>query len=59
MASASPAMRIKTMSPTRWQRWFRKLVPVVIAANIVAVLVALMAPAVMEARRSAQASVTT
>jgi hypothetical protein len=41
------------------RRWLRKLVPALVAVNIVAVLVGLLAPAVIKARNDANSAATT
>jgi hypothetical protein len=57
-ASTTSATRIKTMATSGRPRWFHKMIPAAIAFSLVAMLVALLIPAVLDARRAARASTT-
>jgi hypothetical protein len=57
--SRNPMKRIKIMATSCRPRWFPRIIEAAIALSLVAVLVALVTPAVLEARRSARASATT
>ena len=52
-------MRIKTMAPSGWRRWFRKAISAAIVLSLLAVPAAGLVSAVREARRAAQAADTT